>query len=138
MTIYKTQKRVKRQLRFGKSVAKGVFVARKALFATYFQSMQCVGGCMWQSCVGVSRKLLALTINKAKISFVNIPIRQQMYRRKTQANGAKTLPLKCVRKFVEVKNQTNRQSHKLLQLVRFVAHCNKTTERIFNFSLSVA
>ena len=43
---------------------------------------------MWRSCGGVSRKLLALTINKAKISFVNIPIHQQMYRQKTYANGA--------------------------------------------------
>ena len=88
LTIYKTQKRVKRQLRFDKSVAKDVFIARKALLADYFQSVQCVGGRMWRSCGGVSRKLLALTINKAKISFVNIPIHQQMYRQKTQANGA--------------------------------------------------
>ena len=71
-----------------RGVAKDVFIARKALLAVCFQSVQCGNGCMWQSCGGVSRKLLALTINKAKISFVNIPIRQQMYRQKTQANGA--------------------------------------------------
>ena len=40
LTIYKTQKRVKRQLRFGKSVAKDVFIARKALLAVCFQSVQ--------------------------------------------------------------------------------------------------
>ena len=48
LTIYKTQKRVKRQLRFDKSVAKDVFIARKALLADYFQSVQCVGGRMWR------------------------------------------------------------------------------------------
>ena len=37
-----------------------------ALLAVCFQSVQCVGGCMWQSCGGVSRAILALTIYKTQ------------------------------------------------------------------------
>lgn len=49
-----------------RGVAKGVFVARKALLAVCFQSVQCGNGCMWQSCGGVSRAILALTIYKTQ------------------------------------------------------------------------
>ena len=83
LTMNKTQRKVQRQRRLCRGIAKGVFIASKALLAVCFQSVQCVGGRMWRSCGGVLRKSLALTMNKAKISFVNIPIRQQMYRQKT-------------------------------------------------------
>ena len=40
LTIYKTQKTVKRQRRLCRGVAKDVFIARKALLAVCFQSVQ--------------------------------------------------------------------------------------------------
>lgn len=44
LTRNKTQRNVQRQRRLCRGVAKDVFIARKALLADYFQSVQSVGG----------------------------------------------------------------------------------------------
>ena len=53
LTMNKTQRNVQRQLRFDKGVAKDVFIARKALLAVCFQSVQrCGDRALVVVCVG--------------------------------------------------------------------------------------